>query len=183
MRVGLLGPLDVRDDEGQQIALTGFRQRTLLALLALRPGVVTPAERLIEDLWAERDLQRPANALQVVVFKLRRTVGTDRIVTRPPGYLLDIADDDVDAHEFERLVHEGRAELGSGRATAAAGCFDRALGLWRGEALLRRWARRPARGCGARDRHRDRPVPLGRRRLQRGDVARPAHPRTANDGS
>ncbi len=135
MKVGLLGPLDVRDDGGESIALTGFRQRTLLALLALRPGVVTPAERLIEDMWAERDLQQPANALQVVVFKVRRTLGTDRIVTRPPGYLLDVDDDDVDAHRFERLVREGREALGDGRAAAAADCFDRALDLWRGAAL------------------------------------------------
>ena len=135
MEVGLLGPLDVRDDRGQPVALTGFRQRTLLALLALRPRVVTAAERLIEDLWAEKDLRQPANALQVVVFKVRRTLGTDRIVTRPPGYLLDVADDDVDAHRFERLVGEGRAALGDGRAAAAADCFDRALGLWRGAAL------------------------------------------------
>ena len=128
MNVGLLGPLDVRDDDGQSIALTGFRQRTLLALLALRPRVVTPAERLIEELWAERDLQQPANALQVVVFKVRRAIGTERILTRPPGYLLDIADDDVDALRFERLAREGRAALSDGRARAAVDCFEGALG-------------------------------------------------------
>ena len=98
--------------------------------------MVTPADRLIEDLWAERDLQQPANALQVVVFKVRKALGTDRIVTRPPGYLLDVADDDVDALRFERLVREGREALGDGRAGAAVACFDGALGLWRGGALV-----------------------------------------------
>ena len=91
---------------------------------------------MIEDLWAERDLQQPANALQVVVFKPSATIGADRIVTRPPGYLLDVADDDVDALRFERLAREGREALAGGRASAAVACFEGALGLWRDGALI-----------------------------------------------
>jgi predicted ATPase/DNA-binding SARP family transcriptional activator len=136
VKVHLLGPLEVLDDRGQQIAVAGRRQRTLLSLLALRPRSVVPADRLIDDLWGERAPQQPANALQVVVFKLRRFVGAELIATQPLGYSLDVAPDDVDAHRFERLVRDGRAALSEGRAVTAVACFDEALGLWRDSALV-----------------------------------------------
>ena len=53
VKVRLLGPLEVLDDGGQPVAIPGGRQRTLLALLALNPGRVTPADRLIDDLWGD----------------------------------------------------------------------------------------------------------------------------------
>ena len=67
----------------------------LLALLALRPGTVTPAERLIDDLWPEVPLRQPANALQVIVFKLRKAIGSELVETRPPGYVLHVERDHV----------------------------------------------------------------------------------------
>ena len=136
MEVRLLGSLEVGGDDGRPVGVAGGRQRTLLALLALRPGAIVPAERLIDDLWGDRAPQQPGNALQVAVFKLRRTVGADVIVTRPPGYSLSVVPEDVDAVRFERLVQDGRAALGEGRAGTAIGCFDEALGLWRGDALV-----------------------------------------------
>ena len=136
VEVRLLGSLEVGGDDGQPVGVAGGRQRTLLALLALRPGAVVPAERLIDDLWGERAPQQPGNALQVAVFKLRRTVGADVIATRPPGYSLAVMPEDVDAVRFERLVQDGRAALEDGRAGTAVGCFDEALGLWRGDALV-----------------------------------------------
>ena len=111
MKVGLLGPLEVIDENGQLVAVPGGRQRVLLALLALNPGKVTPTETLIDDLWGERPPQQPANALQIVVFKLRRAVGADLIETRPPGYSLAVSGDDIDGYRFERLVREGRTAM------------------------------------------------------------------------
>ena len=56
-------PLEVTATTGNRSPSPGGRQRTLLALLALRPGAVVPAERLIDDLWGERAPQQPGNAL------------------------------------------------------------------------------------------------------------------------
>ena len=55
------------------------------------------------------------------VHALRGTLGADRILTRPPGYLLRVEDGELDAQRFEQLVadHDPR----------------RALALWRGPAL------------------------------------------------
>ena len=100
---------------GSPIVIGGVRQRTLLALLALRPGVALRTDRLIDDLWGDRPPQLPANALQLVVFKLRRVLGADVISTTHPGYSLQVDPDDVDADRFERLVREGRAALAAGR--------------------------------------------------------------------
>ena len=136
MRIGLLGPLAVETPAGEPIAVGGLRQRTLLALLALRAGVTVRADRLIEDLWAAQSPVRPANALQIVVFKLRRALGADLVVTASTGYQLAIDGDDVDAHRFEALLHSGRTALLASRYDVAISTFDQALALWRDDPLL-----------------------------------------------
>ena len=136
MEIGLLGTLEVRDDDGTPITVTGARQRALLAVLALRPGLPTRADRLIDDLWGDRPPQQPGNALQVVVSKLRRAVGATRIVTSPTGYALAIAAAAVDAHRFERLTREGRQALTEGKPDIAAEHLSTALGLWRDVPLI-----------------------------------------------
>ena len=106
-----------------------------MALLALTPGAVVSVDRLIDDLWGDQVPSDPANALQIVVFKLRRALGAPTVATRPPGYALAVEPDDVDAVRFERLVRAGREALSAGRREEALGAFDEALGLWRGDAL------------------------------------------------
>ncbi|NEA24505.1 hypothetical protein G3I70_18695, partial [Actinomadura bangladeshensis] len=45
MRIGILGPLEVRAaDGGAPVAVGGARLRALLTLLALDPGALIPAE-------------------------------------------------------------------------------------------------------------------------------------------
>ena len=135
MEVGLLGPLEVRDDSGQPVAIPGGQQRSLLALLALSAGHVVGADRLIDELWGDDAPQQPANALQIVVSKLRRSLGAERIVTQPPGYVLVADSVDVDVARFEDLVRAGRLALSEGEATAAVIHLDEALALWRGAVL------------------------------------------------
>ena len=43
--------------------------------------------------------------------------------------------DRLDAHQFERLVAEGRRELATGDPERAAAAFEGALSLWRGAPL------------------------------------------------
>src|SRR4029453_14772738 len=74
----------------------------------------------------------PANTLQGRVSALRRSLGSEGsglVVTRPPGYLLEVAPEQVDAGRFERLGGQGLAGSGT------AGLLEEALGLWRGPAL------------------------------------------------
>ncbi|MBC6447059.1 BTAD domain-containing putative transcriptional regulator [Actinokineospora xionganensis] len=127
VQVDLLGPLRVSGSE-----LGGTRLRMLLGRLALEPGKVVTTPTLIAALWAE---QPPTNALHTLVSRLRRAVGAEVVESDPNGYRLAIGPADVDVHEFERLVTEGRAALRDGRVAAAADTLRAALALWRGPAL------------------------------------------------
>src|SRR5262249_12541475 len=55
--------------------------------------------------------------------------------SQPPGYLLVLARDEVDAARFEQFLAQGRAALAEGRAAEAASVLRSALALWRGSAL------------------------------------------------
>ncbi|MGZ4400804.1 MAG: BTAD domain-containing putative transcriptional regulator [Gaiellaceae bacterium] len=110
------------------------KQRALLAILLLHPNEVVSRDRLIEELWGEERPETAAHALEVYVSQLRRTLGRDVVATRGSGYALTVEPEAVDAIRFERLVEQGRAELGTD-AAAAAETLRAALALWRGPAL------------------------------------------------
>jgi predicted ATPase/DNA-binding SARP family transcriptional activator len=135
MEIALLGPLLATRD-GRPLELGGTQPRLLLALLALDPGRVVGADRLIDGIWGERLPSEPANALQVVVSRLRRALAPDQpVLSLPPGYLLAVDPELVDAVRFERLAAAGRAAAAAGRAEQAAELLKQALELWRGDAL------------------------------------------------
>jgi DNA-binding SARP family transcriptional activator len=123
MEFRILGPLEAVDD-GRTLALGGERQRALLALLLTRPNEVVSTDHLVDELWGAQPPKAALNTIQYYVSQLRKTLGADRIVTRPPGYVIRVEPDELDLARFERLSQDGSAE--SLRA---------ALELWRGPAL------------------------------------------------
>jgi predicted ATPase/DNA-binding SARP family transcriptional activator len=135
VKVQLLGTLEVLDDVGQSVPLAGAKLRALFTALALRPGQVVSAELLVEHLWGAEAKETAANSLQGFVSKLRRALPGGVLVTRAPGYVLDIPPESVDATRFERLVSEGRKALTDEDAATAAELLQEALLLWRGPAL------------------------------------------------
>ncbi len=132
MRVSVLGPLQVWDEQGRPIEVGGARLRALLARLALSAGTVVTVETLIDGLWGEQPPAGAVNALQSLVSRLRRTLPNGSVESLPYGYRLTA---DVDAATFERLAADGRAALGHGDPQAAAALLADALALWRGPAL------------------------------------------------
>ena len=52
--IRLLGSLEVVDDAGAVVRLSGVKLRRLLAALAMRPGQVVSADRLEEELWRHK---------------------------------------------------------------------------------------------------------------------------------
>jgi len=137
----VLGKLEVLRD-GAAVDLGTFRQRALLALLLTAPNTVLSTDQLIDRLWGEDppggDRQ---NSLWVYVSGLRKALEPDRekrtegtiLLTRPPGYLVHVDPDEVDAVRFERLVAEGQA-LAITDPAAASLVLGEALALWRGRA-------------------------------------------------
>ena len=136
MRISLLGELEVFDDDGRAVVITGAKQRALLAMLALHPGQMVPADQLVEGLWGEHPPPAVRNGLQGLVSKLRRALGSPGLlVMRGGGYVLDVAPDAVDVHRFEQLVAQGRAAAADGDLARAVALLGEADALWRGEAL------------------------------------------------
>jgi WD40 repeat protein/DNA-binding SARP family transcriptional activator len=142
MRFGVLGPLEVEADDGP-VVVGGQKERLLLALLLTRPNRVVPVEALIRGLWGQHPPPTAAKTLQSHVMRLRRTLEPDRargaaseiLVTREPGYLLQIPGGALDAARFEELTATARRALADGAAQTAATMLHQALGLWRGQAF------------------------------------------------
>ncbi|MBU6530624.1 BTAD domain-containing putative transcriptional regulator [Streptomyces mayonensis] len=133
MRFGVLGPLVVWDGEGREIKVPEAKVRALLADLLANDGGPVSADRLIQDLWADAPPGNPAGALQAKVSQLRRAIGRDRVVRRPPGYRLrfDDTDDETDAVRFRTLVNRARPVKDP---HVRAELLTEALELWRGPA-------------------------------------------------
>jgi DNA-binding SARP family transcriptional activator/class 3 adenylate cyclase len=137
LELGLLGPFEARLDGGAPVALGGLRQRALLAVLGLHPNEVVSTDRLIDELWGEQPPSRAVHTIQVFVSRLRSALGAGggRLLTRPPGYVLELGADEVDAARCERLYESGRSALRAGDPAGAAASLKAAIELWRGRPL------------------------------------------------
>ena len=129
----MLGPLEVRSDDGRLLDVPGARLRGLLIALALKPAQVVPKASLVDWIWGERPPVDATNALQRLVSRLRKVLPEGAVEGRADGYRLTVEADAVDAVRFERLLGAGQArtEDVSGRVRL----LREALELWRGAAL------------------------------------------------
>ncbi|WP_419994045.1 BTAD domain-containing putative transcriptional regulator [Streptomyces boninensis] len=145
MRIGVLGPLEVADGngggdgvgDGDAVQIAGGRLRALLIRLALDPGRFVGSGALADALWEPDQIPAdPGNALQSLVSRLRRALGSSHTIEYgPAGYRLAVEPADVDAVRFEQLTAEGRRALAAGDAEDAHTLLTNALSLWRGPAL------------------------------------------------
>src|SRR5213079_3779081 len=145
----VLGPVEA-SVEGEPIALPAAKPRALLAALLLDRNRVVPVSRLIDDLWGEVPPETAMKALQGYVSQLRKAIGPERLLTRPPGYSLRVEEGELDLDRFERLAREGRELLGAGDSKAAAKRLAEALELWRGTPFAEFESEPFARDAGAR---------------------------------
>ena len=117
----ILGPLEVVDDSATPLELGAQKHRALLAMLLLHANEVVSRDRLIDALWEDDPPPTAQKALQVYISQLRKSLGRDRVETITPGYRLRVAESELDAERFERLLEAGKPE--------------EALTLWRGQPL------------------------------------------------
>ncbi|NNE95810.1 MAG: protein kinase [Acidimicrobiales bacterium] len=137
----MLGPLEVSRD-GEVFDLGVLKQRALLALLLINANEVVSTDRIIDELWGDGAGRNREKALWPVVSRLRAVLEPERekrsegsiLLSRPPGYLLAVDAEDIDATRFESLAQEGRWLLETDPAAASI-ALSEALGLWRGHAL------------------------------------------------
>jgi YVTN family beta-propeller protein len=130
MEFRILGSLEVEVD-GRLLKLGGAKQRAVLALLLLHTNDVLSRERLIDELWGASPPDTATTALQVHISQLRKLLGSDRIVTRAPGYALRVDSGELDLDRFQSLTATARGQ----EPLDAAETLRSALGLWRGSPL------------------------------------------------
>jgi two-component SAPR family response regulator len=130
--VGASGPVE----------LGGPKQRGVLALLLLEPGSVVPLDRMIDRIWDGAPPPRAEVSVRGYVSNLRKALvaaglGSDTIVFRDRGYVLQVAPEMVDLHLFEQLVDGARSRVGRGDLVTARTLLVRAIDLFAGP----RWGR------------------------------------------
>lgn len=139
MSFRILGALEAHGPGGSSVPLGPPKQRALLTILLLRAGELIPAEQLIDLLWAEEPPRTAAHSIHIYVSELRRIlepiIGPTALRTRPPGYVLEVPTDEIDATRFERLAAEGSRLLAGPDRAKGVRLLQEALGLWRGPAL------------------------------------------------
>ena len=138
--VGVLGPLLVHAD-GDPVVVPAPKQRVILAALALRCGQALSYDELAEIIWDGEPPGGARAALRNYVKRLRRQLGPAgaRIVTRDPGYALQVTPAEVDALRFAELCRRGGESARAANPAAAAAVtwnlLGEALALWRGDPL------------------------------------------------
>ncbi|WP_158579955.1 BTAD domain-containing putative transcriptional regulator [Geodermatophilus marinus] len=143
MRYRVLGPLEVTGPDGSPLDVGGAKPRALLALLLAEANRAVAVDRIVSTLWGDEPPPTVTGTLQAYVSHLRRVLEPDRgpreapkvLLTRPPGYLLQVDAADLDTLRFTALVEEGDRAVEVGDPARGVALLDRALELWRGEPL------------------------------------------------
>jgi TolB-like protein/DNA-binding SARP family transcriptional activator/Tfp pilus assembly protein PilF len=132
--LALFGGFQARLATGEAIAIPGQKDRALLAILALSPGVAHSRDKLASLLWSDRGDQQARDSLKHTLVRLRQClhpVDPPPIIADRQSVRLDSAGLDIDVANFQRLLVE-----------QTPGSFEKAAALYRGELL---------EGIGVRD--------------------------------
>jgi DNA-binding SARP family transcriptional activator len=138
LEIRVLGPLELAWD-GRVADVGGVKARALIARLLIDRGLVVSVDRLVDSLWGDHDGAGAEIALRSTISRVRKRLRDagmpeDLIVTRAPGYLLEVPAPVTDAHRFEQLLAAGRLQLARRRPREAARLLAEAQGMWRGPA-------------------------------------------------
>lgn len=134
LRFGILGPIEVVDDEGP-LQLGGPRRRSTLALLLLNANRIVSIDRLADALYAGRPPVTAVTQVHRQVSELRKVLGSEAIRTQASGYVINVPRDQLDLARFEGLVSDAAEAMARSDAAGAATLLKDALALWRGDAL------------------------------------------------
>ncbi|WP_435174292.1 AfsR/SARP family transcriptional regulator [Actinacidiphila sp. bgisy145] len=138
LRFRLLGPLEVFGADGP-VSIRPGRQEVVLAALLLHSNRIVRTDHLVDVLWDENPPDTARTQVQICVSRIRKALaaaGSEAsVVTRPPGYLLQVDDASIDLTVFNRLTADARALVKGGRPAEAAETLRHAVGIWRGICL------------------------------------------------
>lgn len=132
----ILGPIQLGAGQ-DQVHIPLGRQQVVLAALLLEVGKIVPTDYLVDAIWDENPPGTARTQVQICVSKLRKRLsplGT-QIQTRPPGYVIDVDPEEIDAGRVEQLTSRAHAAIREGQEERAVDLFREATRLWSGPVL------------------------------------------------
>src|SRR3954466_13831330 len=102
----ILGPLEVLAADGEPLPLGGQKQRAVLALLLLRANHVVATDFLVDALWGDNPPRTATTSLQNAISALRKLLGPDVLLTKPPGYSIVVTPASFDLDRFNGLTRD-----------------------------------------------------------------------------
>ncbi|MFG2332634.1 BTAD domain-containing putative transcriptional regulator [Streptomyces sp. NPDC048604] len=131
LRFSLLGPLAVHRGD-RAVPLGPLKQRIVLATLLGSPGRPVTVDALTDAVWPDEPPRTARKNLQVYVSALRTLLAEDggrpRIGHSCGGYVLRVAEDELDVLRFRALVRAAEGQP----PREAARLLREALDLWQG---------------------------------------------------
>jgi DNA-binding SARP family transcriptional activator/tetratricopeptide (TPR) repeat protein len=140
MRILALGPVELARTDGTPVPVGGAKPKALLLALLQQRRRVLSLEQIIDLIWDESPPQSASASVHTYVSALRRGIttaggGSAVLVTRAPGYVLDVPASGSDIGSFTENVDLARRAERQREFLHAAEQYDAALELWRGSAL------------------------------------------------
>ena len=136
----MLGPVGAIEAT-RRVRLGPTREGTLLALMLAAANRVVSTDRMVEALWSGSEPPGAHETVPKHVHRLRRQLEPDRragiasrIETRPPGYLLTVGRDELDAWRFEDRLAAAHRLLTARATKEARSAIVEALAEWKGPA-------------------------------------------------
>ncbi|MER6349385.1 BTAD domain-containing putative transcriptional regulator [Streptomyces sp. NPDC001595] len=135
LRFSVLGPLAVHRDD-RALPLGPLKQRVVLATLLASANSPVSVDALTDAVWPQEPPRTARKNLQVYVSALRALLADDdpdrpRLTHTCGGYVLRVADDELDALRFRSLVRAAEGQP----PRPAARLLRQALDLWQGPPL------------------------------------------------
>ena len=147
MRFRVLGPLEVNarassGPGGRELTPRAAKIRLVLATLLVNINDVVSVDTFIDELWGDAPPRTAVTTLQVYISQLRKMLqdadpkhGRQMLLTRSPGYVLQLDPAELDLTTFEDLHLRGREAMDQQDYPAAVDLQRKALALWRGPLL------------------------------------------------
>ena len=138
LEIRVLGRVEIAWD-GRLIEIGGVKARALMARLLIDRHIIVSVDRIVDSLWRDHDGPGAEIALRSTISRLRKRlrqagVPEDVIMTRAPGYVLEVPAEVTDVFRLERLMAEGRRQLARRRPSECVRLLNEAEDLWRGPA-------------------------------------------------
>jgi SARP family transcriptional regulator, regulator of embCAB operon len=140
LQFGVLGPLQLWAG-GTLVPLGAPKQRAVLAMLLMNRNHAVSVDVLIDAVWDQSPVPAARTSIHSYVSHLRRLLGSaspdpNRVLASvPPGYQLNVPDNDCDLGRFIAEKNAGVRAAAAGRFEEASTHLSAALAEWRGPFL------------------------------------------------